>query len=275
MTAYFINEIKLLENHVTVDEKTIDDYEKLCFKVTSKMRAAMPVTQDKPAPYATTSSILDILSRYRNRGLPFPVNAEVLARVGISESLIPRTLQSLKTLDLINDLGNPTEALEGIRLAPEAEYKKRLEAWLKGTYAEIFSIVDPTKDDSVRIRDAFRGFEPVGQQDRMVALFEGLCSEAGLIESKVGAAHSSPIPRQKSSLSPRARRNLETLSGTGKRDSGINSTGIPAPLLGLLAGLPPKGDGWTADERKKFLATFEAVLDFCFPVVKEKKETAA
>ena len=232
----------------------------------------MPVTQDKAGPYATTGSILDIVARYRNRGLVFPVNAEVLARVGISESLIPRTLQSLKTLDLINDLGNPTETLEGIRLAPEAEYKKRLEAWLKGTYAEIFAFVDPTKDDSTRIRDAFRGYEPIGQQDRMVALFEGLCTEAGLIEKT--SANVPAAPRQKTPHSERVRRNLETLTGKAKRATQINPSGIPAPLAGLLAGLPPMGNGWTAEERKKFLATFEAVLDYCFPIVKEKKETA-
>jgi|SRR6185437_4409729 len=235
----------------------------------------MPVTQAKPGPYATTSAIVDTIARYRTRGLPFPVNTEVLARAGISESLIPRTLQSLKTLDLINDAGNPTETLEGIRLAPEAEYKKRLEDWLKGTYAEIFAFVDPTKDGSVRIRDAFRGYEPIGQQDRMVALFEGLCTEAGLIETKASAPHAAATTRPKSPLHPRAQRNVDTLKGTDKRGTNIAHSGIPAPLTGLLSGLPPMGNGWTSDERKKFLATFEAVLDYCFPIVKEKKETAA
>jgi hypothetical protein len=242
--------------------------------VTARNEVAMPVTQDKPGPYATTSSIIDLMTRYRNRGLPFPVNADVLARAGIPESLIPRTLQSLKTLDLINDIGNPTETLEGIRLAPETEYKKRLEDWLKGTYAGIFAFVDPTKDGSVRIRDAFRGYNPLGQQERMVALFEGLCTEAGLIPEKASPqARAQPQhPRQTFSSAPslsqryeRATKNKQQLPPSGR---------IPAPLAGLLAGLPPMGNGWTAEERKKFLATFEAVLDYCFPIVKEKKETA-
>jgi hypothetical protein len=230
----------------------------------------MPVTQDKPAPYATTSSIIDILSRYRNRGLPFPVNAEVLARVGISESLIPRTLQSLKTLDLINDLGNPTEVLEGIRLAPEAEYKKRLEAWLKGTYAEIFSIVDPTKDDGVRIRDAFRGFEPVGQQDRMVALFEGLCTEAGLLPEKSTTKASSPM-RGAGGMTANAR----IIKASPRRVTAKASSGLPPAIAGLMESLPDPSEGWTASEREKFLKTFESVLDFSIPVTKEKKDTAA
>jgi hypothetical protein len=235
----------------------------------------MAVTPDRPGPYATTSAIIDIIARYRNRGLPFPVNTEVLARAGISESLIPRTLQSLKTLDLINEIGNPTDTLEGIRLVPEAEYKKRLEDWLKGTYADIFAFVDPTKDGSIRIRDAFRGYHPVGQQDRMVALFEGLCTEAGLIEQKSSGPSTTATSRPKAPLHPRAKRNLDTIFSADKRTTKTNPSEIPAPVAGLLSGLPAQGDGWTVDERKKFMTTFEAVLDFCFPIVKEKKESAA
>src|SRR6266436_3650546 len=75
--------------------------------LTAKQEAVLAVTADKPAPYATTSAILDIIGRYRNRGLPSPVNADVLARASIPGSLIPRTLQALVTLDLINEAGNP------------------------------------------------------------------------------------------------------------------------------------------------------------------------
>ena len=230
----------------------------------------MPVIQDKAGPYATTRSILDIVARYRNRGLVFPVNAEVLARVGISESLIPRTLQSLKTLDLINDLGNPTETLEGIRLAPEAEYKKRLEAWLKGTYAEIFTFVDPTKDDSTRIRDAFRSYEPIGQQDRMVALFEGLCTEAGLIAPKTSQPRAAGTPR------PRATATATIISrGVSKPKANMSAASeLPPAITGLLQSLPSPEDGWTAADRAKFLKTFELVLDFSIPITKEKKEPA-
>ena len=230
----------------------------------------MPVTQDKPGPYATTSAITDIIARYRNRGLPFPVNADVLARAGISDSLIPRTLQSLKTLDLINEIGNPTETLEGIRLAPEAEYKKRLEDWLKGTYAGIFAFVDPTKDGSVRIRDAFRGYNPVSQQDRMVALFEGLCTEAGLLSEK-SATKTSASMRGAGSMTANAR----VIKAAPKRDAVKASSGLPPALAGLMESLPAAADGWTMADRAKFLKVFESVLDFSIPITKEKKETAA
>jgi Family of unknown function (DUF5343) len=224
----------------------------------------MPVTEDRPAPYAPPSAIIEIVSRYRSRGLMFPISAEVLARIGISESLIPRTLQSLQTLDLFNDAGNPTETLEGIRLAPEAEYKKRLADWLKSAYAGIFVIVDPTKDGSVRIRDAFRGYNPVGQQERMVTLFEGLCAEAGLVPEKPSAKKVAIIRSSSKASVPVRLKAKPKISGA-----------LPPAIAGLLESLPASSDGWTDADRAKFLKTFESVLDFSIPIIKEKKETAA
>lgn len=231
----------------------------------------MAVTADKPTPYAPTRTILDLIERHRSRGLPAPVTAEVLARAGIPESLIPRTLQALPILDLIDESGNPTPTFESIRLAPEAEYKKRLEDWLKGAYADVFSFVDPTKDDETRIRDAFRGYQPVGQQARMVTLFQGLCAAAGLLPEKAAqtraqaSTRSNPRP-----VSPRVQRNIASLGG--KRVTAPTQSGLPAPLAGLLSSLPPEGRGWTEERRKKFLETFGTVLDFCFPVVESEDQ---
>src|SRR5688572_6029743 len=119
----------------------------------------MAVTPDRPGPYAPAKAVLDIMARYRSRGLPPPIDADVLGRVGIPYSLIPRTLQALQALDLIDETGKPTPTFEGLRLAPEAEYPQRLADWLKGAYADVFAFVDPAKDDPARIRDAFRNYQ--------------------------------------------------------------------------------------------------------------------
>ena len=139
----------------------------------------MAVTSDKPAPYAPSKTILDLIDRHRQKGLSIPVNADVLMRAGIPESLISRTLQALQTLDLIDKDGKPTPTFEGIRLAPETEYKKRLEDWLKGTYADVFTFVDPSTDDETRVRDAFRTYNPVAQQPPMGSAVSGTCAAAG------------------------------------------------------------------------------------------------
>lgn len=236
----------------------------------------MAVTADKPAPYAPTSAIIELIERHRSRGLPTPINSDMLARVGISDSLIPRTLQALYALDLVGvDDGMPTKTFEAIRLAPEAEYKKRLVEWLKSAYADIFSVVDPSKDDVVRIRDAFRGYQPVGQQGRMVSLFQGLCSAAGLLPEKTPtprpAARAKPAASARSSTMQRAASHL-----TYKTVSKKSPQGLPPAITGLLESLPSVGDEWSAADRERFLSTFEAVLDFCYPIAKEeKKKTAA
>jgi hypothetical protein len=213
-------------------------------------------------------TILEIVDRYRNRGLVFPVTADVLARAGVPESLVSRTLQALVTLDLFKDDGNPTETIEGIRLAPEAEYQKRLQDWLKTAYFDVFQFVDPVTDDESRIRDAFRSYQPQGQQGRMVALFQGLCAAAGLgPEKKTRAPRAPAKPSRPRNIVMQARGSVHHLNAVGLPSV---PTGLPPALSGLLQSLPSGEAGWTKDKRDKFLTTFETVLDYCIPVVEEK-----
>lgn len=228
----------------------------------------MAVTQDKSAPYAPAKALLSIIERYRSRGLPQPVNAEALARIGVTESLIPRTLQALQVLDLVDEVGTPTETLEGIRLAPEAEFKKRLEAWLKGAYADVFAIVDPATDDETRIRDAFRTYHPVGQQPRMVTLFSGLCAAAGLTADKVPSRQS--VASAPSKLRPALTKSplafLASRSSSAFRSPSSPPNSLPPALAGLLASIPSASRGWTKADRDRFYAIFGTVLDFAIPI---------
>ena len=240
----------------------------------------MPVTADQPAPYAPASAVLDLVTRHRNKGLQSPVDADVLARSGISDSLIPRTLQALKMLDLLTEDGRPSDVLEGIRLAPESEYKQRLADWLTAAYADALAYVDPATDDEIAIRDAFRKYTPTGQQSRMVTLFMGLFTAAGVMpeRSKQGvsgklqtAAASKPRIAAKIVVAPR--RAPATKEQTPNE---LRLGAIPPALAGLLASLPPQGKGWTKQRRDMFVTTFGAVIDFCFPMIaKEAEEDTA
>lgn len=229
----------------------------------------MAVTPDKPVPYAPASAILEVVDRYRNRGLQSPITAEVLGRIGISDSLIPRTLQALRTLDLIEEDGKPTPTLDGLRLAAEAEFKKHLEGWLKSAYAPVFSFVDPSKDGETRIRDAFRGYNPAAQQARMVSLFTGLCAAAGLIAEKAIPTPRNHPARATSSVTPK-QRNAVAAQASKRAAATLNAYGLPPAIAGLVESLPSPEEGWTAPERDKFLTTFKAVLDFAIPVVTKK-----
>ncbi len=220
----------------------------------------MVVTADKPTPYAPPSVILNLIKRSRDRGLQSPVNTEVLERSGVSGSLIPRSLQALQILELIDKDGNHTDTLESIRKAPEAEYKQRLVEWLKGVYADVFSYVDPSEDDEIKVRDAFRSHKPIGQQPRMVTLFLGLCGAAGMAPEKPAQ------PRKRSRITPPSAAKRPPSRKSSKGVSGE----VPSPLAGLLASLPPEGNGWTQDQHDKFMKTFGAVLDFCFPITENE-----
>jgi Family of unknown function (DUF5343) len=233
----------------------------------------MPVTSDKSAPYAPASAVKDVIDRYRNRGLPIPVTIDVLARVGISDSLLTRTLQTLQALDLIDEAGNPTSVLEGIRIAPEAEFKPKLAEWLNGAYAEIVSVVDPASDDDTRVRDAFRTFTPFGQQDRMVTLFVQLFRWAGVRKDQQSAPRTERKPSKPAKSTVRtvtkSRQDVEaSLVGQKFTPSGQ----IHPALAGLLASIPTNKDGWSKSKRDAFLRSFEAVLDFVVPISSSEEQ---
>jgi hypothetical protein len=160
--------------------------------------------------------------------------------------LVPRTLQALQTLDLFRDNGNPTDTLEGLRLAPT--------------------------DDEVRIRDAFRNYQPIGQQPRMVSLFQGLCSAAGLIPERPRVRVGADRPRARPyTASVRSVNGSKVLARNSPPPSQSVSEGLPPALAGLLESLPK--DGWTVGERDKFVTMFKAVLDYVIPVVEIAPET--
>lgn len=234
----------------------------------------MAVTTSNSAPYGPPSAIIDLIDRYRNKGLTTPFNPEVLARAGVSESLIPRVWQSLVSLELITPEGAPTETLEGLRRAPEGDLKPRLAAWLQAVYADVFSFVSAT-DEETAIRDAFRAYNPVGQQGRMVSLFLGLCRAAGLRDDDQATSSPRPAARKPASSTPAARSHAQPKQQKQSPPLfGVLNSSLPPALNGLLQTLPSSGE-WTKQERDKFVKTFEAVLDFSVNTVAYKPKADA
>lgn len=231
----------------------------------------MAVTAESSAPYAPKSQVLEIIQRYRERGNPRPLNADALSRIGVPDSLNARVLQALRTLDLIDDNGEPTQTFEGIRLASTENYRNVLQSWLKAAYADIFSIVDPATDDEGKIRDAFRTYTPAGQQGRMVSLFIGLCEAAGIRAASKEPAPRAAKTRQNPPVAPRSTkqpqpRKLDTDLANYSQATGM----LPPAVTGLLASLPSVNTGWTQVQRDKFVKTFEAVLDFSYPIIENR-----
>jgi hypothetical protein len=236
----------------------------------------MALQADGSAPYGPVAAVLQVVERYRDRGLPTPFTSEVLAKAGVKESVIGRTLSTLQQLDLIDPLGNPTAPLQHYARCPGEEAETRWREIVREAYAPIFSFVDPESDSRERIRDAFRSYEPRSQQDRMVMLFVGLCKHGGL---KV--KEDAPRPRQST---PRL------VARTTSRDQGsrfpvvkrtsINGAGnaaghvtdritqdrLPEPVDGMVRELASIGPSWTKARRDQFMKAWEAVIDFSYPV---------
>lgn len=229
----------------------------------------MAVTPESPGPYAPSSAILEVIDRYRNRGLQSPFTTDVLARAGVSDSLIPRTLQALQSLELIGADGMPTETFENIRRAKAPEFEATLASWLTSVYADVLAYVQPT-DSEDDIRDAFRNYNPVGQQSRMVSLFTGLCRAAGLRHGDAGKDSKPRLARKPAPSTSVAKPRRDQQPPQAKKQYHADGA-LPPAIAGLLSNLPTESGAWTKGERDKFLKTFEAVLDYCFAIQERKQ----
>jgi hypothetical protein len=231
----------------------------------------MPLQHDGPAPYGPPRPVLQVIERFRDRGLQTPFTTEVLAKAGVTESLVNRTLQTLKLLDLIEDDGSPSQALRDYAKAPEDEAKARFAEMVRGTYAPIFSFVDPATDSPGRIRDAFRSYEPRGQQDRMVILFLGLCEYAGIISI---VPKRTPGPKAARAGQTKARTTKPPQVRAGSKRGPEHGSGggaqvpdqLPDAIKGIVRELAAIGPTWTKERRDAFMKVWEAVVDFSYPV---------
>lgn len=222
----------------------------------------MPIRTGGTAPYAPPATVLQVIQAFRDRGLSSPINEDVLRRASVNESLVPRTLHSLKLLELLDKDGRPMPELEGLRRATTDEFRQRLEAIVRSVYAEVFNFADPAVDDTEKIADAFRAFDPPGQRGRMVTLFMGLCEAAGIVPEG-SVQKRGPVFRKKTDA---ARRAATAGSRRGQTEiPGAIIGGIDPAISGLLQKLPTNGTGWTAEDRQRWLATFTTVLDFAIP----------
>lgn len=226
----------------------------------------MALEPNGQAPYGPFSAIKLVVDRFRDRGLQTPFTQEVLAKAGVSDSLTARVLQSLKLLNLIDDEGEPAPVLKDYARLPAGEARELLGALVKDVYAPVFAFADPATDSPDRIRDAFRGFEPRGQQERMVTLFLSLCQETGLGGE---VTRRPPGPRPGSGRSFR----LGAPASSGRAAKATQNGSVqdvpgtlPEAVQGLLRELAQIGPSWTAERRDQFLRAWGAVIDFSYPV---------
>jgi hypothetical protein len=228
----------------------------------------MPIRTGEAAPDAPPATVLQVVNSLRDRGLTIPITSDVLLRAGISDSLVPRTLRSLIGLELIEEDGRLTNAMEQLRRTPSSDFKARLAEHVRGVYEEVFQFTDPSTDDSKRIADAFRAYEPIGQRSRMVTLFLGLCEAAGIVPEGTARKSATPVNNH---TSKKLLQKRQTERPTKKAESvAVPSTAglgaVPSAMKGYLESLPSPSVGWTQESRDRWLRLFGDALDFAIPI---------
>jgi hypothetical protein len=224
----------------------------------------MPDNFENFAPYAPGAAITGIIDQHRLRGLANPVTLTALERIGVKPTMTSRSHQTLRFLGLIDEAGNHLPAMDILRRATTEEFPSALAEVVQAAYLPVFTSVDPAMADDIRLADAFRGFEPATQRDKMIALFRALCEKAGLMPAV------SRRTAKRTSDSPAVRRTPTP------KNNGITSPPAvdppPPPIRqdlrmvsAVFEQLPQTGK-WTAERRERWLAAMTAAVDLLVEV---------
>lgn len=227
------------------------------------------------APYAPAENVLRVITRYRDRGLPEPINTQTLESIGIPSGNTSRTLQSLRFLKLIADDGSRTADFERLKRASSDEYTDVLGEIVRSAYSRVFDIVDPARDDIQMVHDAFRHYDPSAQRTRMVSLFLGLCREANLAPPESGRSRK-PVERKQSTPRRPPIRAQDTESSTSSPETYRH----PEPVVGItedfhlvnaLIRQLPSEKKWTREKRDKWMQALTATVDLLVEVEEAQK----
>jgi Family of unknown function (DUF5343) len=232
---------------------------------------AQVLHEDAYMPYAPLQPVLDVIRRFRERGLPEVVSRAVLHQLGAAEGNSDRIQKALQFLDLIDADGKRTATFSRLGKASETEYQEVLAEIVRAAYSQILTIVDPN-DGDIPINDAFRHYEPTGQRGRMVALFLGLCREAGMVSG--GPVERRPRAKRVTTGNPPSRtRRTEVLTNSTNNNQDDGGAGEAPPpsgadyrLLSALIQQLPRDGTWTQARRDRWLQAFTANIDLLVEV---------
>jgi Family of unknown function (DUF5343) len=222
-----------------------------------------------PGAYAPPKAVIGALERWRDRGFQVPITAETLVRAGVTtESLAPRTLQTLKLLGFVTDDGDPTDEFRDLQKVASDQYQERLASLLRVAYADVLAHADPAQDDLDRITDQFRFYDPASLRDRMVTLFIGLAEYAGIIST---ARAREVTGRRGAGRAKAATRTAPARSPAPKPQPQSSGNGVASPAPAPAGVRTPGGDSRSLTLRSGGTVTLTVSLNV-FDLSREDRE---
>lgn len=223
------------------------------------------------APYASSKSVVEVIKRFRERGLPDPVNSSALEQIGIPPTMTGITLQALVFLQLIDEGGNRTEAFERLRRASSDEYQGILAEIVRKAYLPVFTIVDPSQDNDIQVADAFRRFDPANQRDKMIRLFLGLCEESAIVQGRPSRVRKQRVKKEQTpNTSSTMTRKPGLTTGAAefgkKEDAHEGNIGTDYRLISAIIQQLPHDAHWSAEKRKRWLEAMTSAVDLIIEV---------
>ena len=224
------------------------------------------------APYASPNSVISVIHRLRDVGLPDPLTLDGLSSVGVPPTMVGPTLRSLKFLGLVDDDGQQLPTLQHLKVATSDDYPTVLAEIIQTAYSDVFTIVDPAKHGFDQVLDAFRPYIPQKQRRKMVRLFLGLCEEASLASEQPKRRRSQRATRVPTRMVDTTKSDLSPMPSQGPAQVAVTPVVASTPANGakslissFVAQLPDSGV-WTADHRERWLQAVKSTVDLMISV---------
>jgi hypothetical protein len=219
-------------------------------------------------PYISFRTLLNLVERMADQGAPPRIDRTFLSG---SEGGKTQVLAALRALGFIDGDGNVTPKLDQMVKNPD-ERSGIIKEWLEENFAEPVRLgsINATQG---QLQDAFKTYGVSGDTMRKAIAFYLRAAEfAGVPVSKnfktpsVQRADGTPGRR----AAPRAKGKINRAKATEEPQRTPPGTPTLHPALAsLLADLPPRGRGWTSEERESWKTAFETMLTYSIPLVGE------